>query len=110
MDFFQVGGIKCDNKTCDYHLDEVKFKNYDVWVNRPCPKCGSNLLTERDYVAITKLHKIMNSKPMQWLNWLFKKLGFRQGNATIEMNGTGKIGIVEIPEEPKDHDSENNQK
>jgi len=40
--------IICDNKDCDYRdiADLSKLKSY---INKPCPKCGSNLLTEEDY-------------------------------------------------------------
>jgi len=39
-------GIKCDS--CDYKNGEVKVERYDEWLNKPCPKCGSNLLTQED--------------------------------------------------------------
>ena len=40
----------CDNKDCNYEdetlysVEEMKTK-----IDSPCPKCGSNLLTEKDY-------------------------------------------------------------
>lgn len=41
-------GLVCDNPNCDYVNKEVKFEDYPGWVNKPCPKCGENLLTEED--------------------------------------------------------------
>lgn len=40
--------VQCDNPKCEYKkpLELSQFKDY---VNKPCPDCGENLLTERDY-------------------------------------------------------------
>lgn len=46
-----VRGIKCDNSTCGFKDDTVKFEEYEQWLNKPCPKCGANLLTEEDYAS-----------------------------------------------------------
>ena len=40
--------IQCDNPNCDYEV-EIPFATYPEWINKPCPKCGENLLTENDY-------------------------------------------------------------
>ena len=40
-------GIKCDH--CDYKDNSVKVEDYKDWLNKPCPKCGENLLTQEDY-------------------------------------------------------------
>lgn len=44
-----IHGIKCDNPDCDFRDDGVQMEDYEGWLNKPCPKCGSNLLTEEDY-------------------------------------------------------------
>ena len=49
-----VYGIQCDNPTCDYNDPTVQYESYPEYVNKPCPKCGSVLLTEADYQS-TKL-------------------------------------------------------
>jgi len=54
-----VGGIKCDNKECDFNDMSVKFEEYTEWLNKPCPKCGSNLLTQQDYDAIKTMIDIV---------------------------------------------------
>lgn len=46
---YSVSGIKCDTPECDYKDMSVQSKDYKNWVNKPCPKCGGNLLTESDY-------------------------------------------------------------
>lgn len=87
-----VGGIKCDNKDCDFKDMDVKFDDYPDWLNKPCPKCGSNLLTEQDYFAIKtmiELTAIINeTMPDVPDEQLFK--------ISVELNGDGKARVSEI--------------
>ncbi|GLY11382.1 hypothetical protein [Pseudobacillus badius] len=57
-----IYGIKCD--ACDFGDSSVKVEDYPEWVNKPCPECGANLLTEADYNNVKMLMrsaKIANS-------------------------------------------------
>lgn len=45
-----VKGIKCD--ACPYRDDSVEFRNYQEYLNKPCPDCGASLLTPEDFAAI----------------------------------------------------------
>ncbi len=46
----QGGGLICDNTdNCDWVDDTIPFEDYALWVNKPCPKCGENVLTEADF-------------------------------------------------------------
>ena len=47
---FIGGGIVCDNPACDYEDNTVLVEDYKNWINKPCPKCGENLLTEQDLI------------------------------------------------------------
>lgn len=49
----KVHGIKCDH--CPYNDMSVQPEEYDAWLNRPCPDCGENLLTQEDYDALKKM-------------------------------------------------------
>ncbi len=40
--------LKCDKEGCDYRTN-VPFENFPQWIGAPCPKCGTNLLTDEDY-------------------------------------------------------------
>lgn len=86
----KICGIKCDNPKCDYVNMEAKFNEYDKWLNKPCPKCGENLLTEKDYkntIAIVKIVSTMN-------NILPKtKSDEKVVTMEIDMNGTGSIDM-----------------
>lgn len=42
-------GLKCDNPRCDWKDKTILFDDYKEWINAPCPKCGMNVLTEKDY-------------------------------------------------------------
>ena len=37
--------IKCDNPTCNYEI-YLKIENFKDYINKECPKCSYNLLTE----------------------------------------------------------------
>lgn len=52
-----VMGLKCDNPTCNYRDDTVKFEDYPILVNKPCPDCGSNLLTQADLDTCLKMRE-----------------------------------------------------
>ncbi len=85
-----IRGIKCDH--CDYRNETVQFENedYKKWLNKPCPKCGANLLTQRDLdntKILIQTTKILNSilpQPNNADNTKKLILG-------VEMNGTGNM-------------------
>lgn len=87
-----IRGIKCDNPDCDYREEGVLVSDYEKWLNKPCPKCGSNLLTQADYEATKALitvTKIINSVLPNAEN--DEKV--RTVSVPVEMNGTGEIII-----------------
>lgn len=47
-----ISGIKCDN--CSFRDNNVHFSEYPQWLNKPCPECGHNLLTNKDYNTCLK--------------------------------------------------------
>ena len=55
---YSVSGIKCDTPNCDYRDMSIQRKEYKAWVNKPCPKCGGNILTEGDYKLTVNMHRI----------------------------------------------------
>ena len=82
-----IKGIKCDH--CDYrHEGYIPPEDYKKWLNKPCPKCGANLLTEKDYkitlalLAITRLINIFTPK---------RKRKGKRLKYSVEMDGTGKV-------------------
>ena len=72
IDITQDNAIVCDNKNCDYTIPNVlKTPNYtiDKYINKPCPDCGDNLLTEEDYNTYIKTMKIIKWVN-RWFSWL----------------------------------------
>jgi len=87
----KIKGIKCDNPDCDFKDDSVVFEDYKVWLDRPCPKCGANLLTEADLKAVKKLRRFVII-----VNFIYKPfLKFmdttKRKSGEMEMNGTGEM-------------------
>lgn len=59
--WIEHSGIQCDNPSCDYKDDSVKREDYVNWLNKPCPLCGENLLTEEDIKTVEKMEEIAES-------------------------------------------------
>lgn len=89
-----VSGIKCDNPNCDYVDPNVSVDQYPQYVNRPCPKCGANLLTEQDYQVVQILLKAQR---------VLSKIPFGNKGKTsqfrIQTNGTGAINVEQVGDE-----------
>ena len=90
-----ISGIKCDH--CDYSDMEVEAVDYPDWLNRPCPKCGENLLTEADYQTVlymTEVARLVNSlsvdAPVE------KTQGKGNLKVTFDLNGTGKATLLDV--------------
>ena len=65
--------VVCDNKSCDYKIVNEDKNVYDKdpsrYLNTPCPKCGDNLLTEKDlatYIKTVRIVKFIN----KWFSWI----------------------------------------
>jgi predicted nucleic-acid-binding Zn-ribbon protein len=85
-----IRGIKCDNKDCDYKNEDISVSDYEKWLNKPCPKCGSNLLTQADYEAtkaLIALTETLNDVILQ------AEDDEKMAIVSIETNGTGEIFI-----------------
>lgn len=53
-----IKGIKCDS--CDFKDETVKIGDFDNWLDKPCPKCGANLLTQEDLESTKALVMLTN--------------------------------------------------
>lgn len=99
----KIGGIKCDNPLCDYRDETVDYREYKEWINRPCPKCGANLLTKADYRAFKRLLallKVSNFIAKALIKLFPKKYEKMQTGKMkyyhADWNGTGNTYIKEI--------------
>ena len=89
-----ISGIKCDADGCDYRDDDVAVEQYNEWLNKPCPMCGANLLTEEDLAVVNAFTTITNE-----VNSLMESLGIESPSdaerkvVRVELNGTGFDGM-----------------
>lgn len=82
----QSKALKCDNPTCDYTLDNTSAFDDTQWINKPCPKCGENLLTEEDYINYKRMMKAVKWIN-KWFSWITKfKNPKNDSRESIEVN------------------------
>ena len=89
-----ISGIKCDH--CDYKDDDVNVDDYAEYVNKPCPECGANLLTEADYETV-----LMMIATVENLNALGLDDDDDSERVRVEfdMDGSGSLHITDIQED-----------
>jgi len=86
-------GIQCDS--CDWTDVTVKFADFDHWLNKPCPKCGANLLTEEDYLNAKKTMAMVdyvNSLSQAEMDEIASSLGI---NSIEDMKSNPVLGKIE---------------
>jgi phage FluMu protein Com len=53
IEVLDLGGIQCDN--CDWEDNTaLTIAELEVYLDKPCPNCGANLLTEDDLLEYAK--------------------------------------------------------
>jgi hypothetical protein len=68
-DTSRLGRLHCDNPLCGYDLPESTPFGAHL-IGYPCPECGMNMLTHRDYRSVMRL-----TRAIGWLNRWFGWLG-----------------------------------
>ena len=97
-----VGYVKCDAKGCDYKTTDVCNDTLAAFLNKPCPDCGENLLTEEDFQNFKsqlQLQDLMNSVIDNVAPMTSDEIetGERHTIATIEGDGKGGLTIDLTP-------------
>lgn len=88
-----ISGIKCDNKTCDYTNESVSFADYENWVNKPCPCCGDNLLTEEDLNTVKLMAAMVQiANETAPVNNVDEPII----EAKINMDGSGSVEVTDL--------------
>lgn len=86
----KIQGIKCDNPACDFKDPDAKFTDYREWLNKPCPKCGANLLTLKDLEAIKRLVVVTHFFNRLLRPFMKNNRENKYTRIPVEMDGTGK--------------------
>lgn len=50
IEIIEPNYVKCDADGCNYTEDIPTSNKMTDYINKPCPKCGANLLTYEDYL------------------------------------------------------------
>lgn len=88
-----VSGIKCDAEECDFEDNTVTLDNYPEWINRECPKCGANLLTQADYDTVLEMLGLVDVLNVSFEGNL-QDLG-EEVNFKVKMKGDGSVELIE---------------
>lgn len=121
-------GIKCDNPNCDYTDDSVTLEQLESFIDKPCPKCGENLLTQQDYdnvIAVLEVQQMLNAMSPEELKAYndfalqrLKELGLPEYDlikdldpeakalVSIDTHGVNKITKIELLDEHKQNTDE----
>jgi hypothetical protein len=97
-------GIICDNPNCDFHDSSATLQTFDQWLNKPCPKCGENLLTPEDMERAIKLREtvnFINSLSEEQAEMIEKALGLDKIEITEEAANTKFVIAVQTHNEFK---------
>lgn len=92
----EVNGIQCDAEGCDYIDETVKLDDYENWLNKPCPKCGANLLTQEDLDIVNIIKATIE---MFNAAGLVPETEADMKSFKVNMNGSGKVELQEITKE-----------
>jgi hypothetical protein len=96
----EIKGIKCDKPSCDYRDDSVTTSQYKEYIDKPCPKCGSNLLTYADYKTSMILLMIFDNPITRLINIVYmgiiKLFHIKHKVYKAEMNGSGTFKVKEV--------------
>lgn len=70
----KISGLKCDN--CTWRDDAIPFSDYPESIGKPCPNCGENLLTQKEYDnCIRVINRVEKAErfihALRWLNPFF---------------------------------------
>ena len=100
IDLSQEILVQCDKPGCDYNVpalelgkDESLADRLREYVNKPCPKCQSNLCTVEDFNEFAhtmKVFKFIN----KWFSWLTWFSSAKSVTYTAHVKN-GKLNIIE---------------
>ena len=95
-EFVKVKGIKCDNENCDYTKEDVGLEDYPDYVEKPCPKCGQDLFTTKDYKTVSDIIKAIDlCGDYKIARFLLRLIKLFSRKKKYTMDGSGKMYKVQ---------------
>jgi len=93
----KIGGLRCDNKDCDYIDETINADDYEKLIGLPCPKCNASLLTREDYDALLEV-LALEERMIEFGAKFTPKKDENSLNISVklDMDGSGKIELGEI--------------
>lgn len=85
-----IRGLKCDALECDFFDEEAAPEESSL--NRACPKCGANLLTEADMANVRLLQYVTHATNAEMGP---QPDGSRMVVLRAHMDGTGSLTLTE---------------
>lgn len=82
IEVVQNNAVCCDY--CDYKVandNPTEIADVSEYVNKPCPDCGNNLCTPKDFLEYLHLTKTIH-KANKWFGWLRYFFGSKE----LDMN------------------------
>lgn len=82
--------VVCDKPGCDFKIpyreEEAKFTY--LYINVSCPKCGENLLTEKDYYTHQNLMRAIAwlNKYFSWTMYLIPKSRWNKNRKEVSVH------------------------
>lgn len=86
----EAGKLHCDS--CGYDLPELQPFTVAL-IGTPCPKCGADMLTEKDYLSTIRMFRVID-----WINKWFGWLGTenppaKKGHSVAVRHHDGEVFI-----------------
>jgi hypothetical protein len=97
---YNIHGIKCDNPSCSYNDSAVPLEDYAQWLNRPCPLCGGNLLTQKDYDAVLSYIESV-AIANQLIGNVTLPPSLKRKRYRMSLNGSGNGSLEQLPDGEK---------
>ena len=98
--------VKCDNPNCDWKHTLANTSEMADWVNVPCPKCGTKVLTENDLKSFERMQKLIEGINELDLSVLESKLPEELRDMMLKTkmvsDGKGGLRMTEIKEHIED--------
>ena len=81
------GRVNCDTPGCGFSA-EITDSELPQWLNKPCPKCGENLLTQEDFDSVSRLLHVIDQAGS-----IAKALNLPDKNVIVKAKTNTKGGI-----------------